>query len=187
MEPERGFEEATWAKNWITFFVFSVLPAPLSPVQRIDWSSRSMGQRSFSLACLSRSHCFAYLAACSGRRCRWPRKYAAEVHVASLLYNVRWFSPYKWAVSCTDSPPHRKDPNKSRRGKSKRLRATVTLKRTSVYWAEIINIPGKKMHLLLFCLSPPHCRRFDWHFGWMWYQQLYLAIKYHEIFSLFDQ
>jgi hypothetical protein len=25
----------------MTFFVFSVLPAPDSPVQRIDWSSRS--------------------------------------------------------------------------------------------------------------------------------------------------
>lgn len=36
-----GFDAATYAKYWITFFVFSVLPAPDSPVHRIDWSSRS--------------------------------------------------------------------------------------------------------------------------------------------------
>lgn len=28
----RGLEEATNAKYWITFFVFSVFPAPLSPL-----------------------------------------------------------------------------------------------------------------------------------------------------------
>ena len=26
-------EEATWARYWMTFFVFSVLPAPDSPLQ----------------------------------------------------------------------------------------------------------------------------------------------------------
>lgn len=41
-EPEPfGLEAATYAKYWITFFVFSVLPAPDSPVHKIDWSSRS--------------------------------------------------------------------------------------------------------------------------------------------------
>lgn len=30
----RGLDEATNAKYWITFFVFSVLPAPLSPLQQ---------------------------------------------------------------------------------------------------------------------------------------------------------
>ena len=28
----RGLEDATYAKYWITFFVFSVFPAPLSPL-----------------------------------------------------------------------------------------------------------------------------------------------------------
>lgn len=37
-----GFDAATYAKYWITFLVFSVLPAPDSPVQRMDWSSRSV-------------------------------------------------------------------------------------------------------------------------------------------------
>lgn len=37
-----GFDAATYAKYWITFLVFSVLPAPDSPVHRIDWSSRSV-------------------------------------------------------------------------------------------------------------------------------------------------
>lgn len=36
-----GLEAATYAKYCITFLVFSVLPAPDSPVHRIDWSSRS--------------------------------------------------------------------------------------------------------------------------------------------------
>lgn len=36
-----GFDAATYAKYWMTFLVFSVLPAPDSPVHRIDWSSRS--------------------------------------------------------------------------------------------------------------------------------------------------
>lgn len=31
-----GFDAATYAKYCITFLVFSVLPAPDSPVQRID-------------------------------------------------------------------------------------------------------------------------------------------------------
>lgn len=30
----RGLEEATNAKYWITFFVFSVFPAPLSPLSQ---------------------------------------------------------------------------------------------------------------------------------------------------------
>lgn len=34
-------EAATYAKYWMTFLVFSVLPAPDSPVHRILWSSRS--------------------------------------------------------------------------------------------------------------------------------------------------
>lgn len=40
MEPF-GFDAATYAKYWMTFLVFSVLPAPDSPVHKIDWSSRS--------------------------------------------------------------------------------------------------------------------------------------------------
>lgn len=36
-----GLDAATYAKYCITFFVFSVLPAPDSPVHRMDWSSRS--------------------------------------------------------------------------------------------------------------------------------------------------
>lgn len=34
-------DEATVARYWMTFLVFSVFPAPDSPVQRIDWSSLS--------------------------------------------------------------------------------------------------------------------------------------------------
>ena len=34
-------EAATVARYWITFFVFSVLPAPDSPVHRMAWSSLS--------------------------------------------------------------------------------------------------------------------------------------------------
>ena len=40
-EEDLGFEAATYAKYWITFLVFSVFPAPDSPVQRMLWSSRS--------------------------------------------------------------------------------------------------------------------------------------------------
>ena len=36
-----GLDAATKARYWMTFFVFSVLPAPDSPVHRILWSSRS--------------------------------------------------------------------------------------------------------------------------------------------------
>ena len=32
---------ATLARYWMTFLVFSVFPAPDSPVHRMDWSSRS--------------------------------------------------------------------------------------------------------------------------------------------------
>ena len=37
-----GLEAATCARYCITFFVFSVFPAPDSPVHKIDWSSRSI-------------------------------------------------------------------------------------------------------------------------------------------------
>lgn len=40
-----GLDAATYAKYCITFFVFSVLPAPDSPVHRIDWSSRSTNRK----------------------------------------------------------------------------------------------------------------------------------------------
>lgn len=36
-----GLLAATYARYWITFLVFSVFPAPDSPVHRILWSSRS--------------------------------------------------------------------------------------------------------------------------------------------------
>lgn len=44
-----GFDAATYAKYCITFFVFSVLPAPDSPVHNIDWSSRSGNENKFKL------------------------------------------------------------------------------------------------------------------------------------------
>ena len=40
-DDDFGLDAATCAKYWMTFLVFSVFPAPDSPVQRIDWSSRS--------------------------------------------------------------------------------------------------------------------------------------------------
>lgn len=36
-----GFGAATNARYWMTFLVFSVLPAPDSPVHKILWSSLS--------------------------------------------------------------------------------------------------------------------------------------------------
>ena len=32
-DDDLGLEDATYAKYWITFFVFSVLPAPDSPLK----------------------------------------------------------------------------------------------------------------------------------------------------------
>jgi len=34
-EDDLGFDAATYARYWITFFVFSVLPAPDSPVHKM--------------------------------------------------------------------------------------------------------------------------------------------------------
>lgn len=33
-------EEATWARYWMTFFVFSVLPAPDSPLKKMQWTAK---------------------------------------------------------------------------------------------------------------------------------------------------
>lgn len=45
-------EAATQARYWMTFFVFSVLPAPDSPVHKIDWSSRSEKNKSLYMKSL---------------------------------------------------------------------------------------------------------------------------------------
>lgn len=45
-----GLEAATYAKYWMTFFVFSVFPAPDSPVQRMLWSSRSIYTEDMSVS-----------------------------------------------------------------------------------------------------------------------------------------
>jgi hypothetical protein len=56
----RGLDEATNAKYWITFLVFSVLPAPLSPLkhqqQQVDRENRKKGVRSQLLPLASKSN-----------------------------------------------------------------------------------------------------------------------------------
>lgn len=40
-------EEATWARYWMTFFVFSVLPAPDSPLKQTTCMEIHLGQNSW--------------------------------------------------------------------------------------------------------------------------------------------
>lgn len=121
----------------MTFFVFSVLPAPDSPVHKMDWSSRSTKYKTvfllffflsniqtfFPLSFVAvSSSIFSmvhnkvsktcviannYLVTSNGRPCRWWRKRGVVPRVFLYPYTFPLFFPYKSAIFCKDLPRRR--------------------------------------------------------------------------------
>lgn len=133
--PRYGFDEATNAKYWITFLVFSVLPAPLSPLNKRKkaWINFLLGSKRAFLWYIRAQYwlIFAicnemkkrqnefpflyfycifssiYLAAYSDRQHRWQRKYVAELHASFSLCKAQSLYQCKLATFCMGSLPRR--------------------------------------------------------------------------------